>query len=321
MCGYAGLRGFFTCGYACIREYTHLLDEHAHTDAYTHTHRDAYTHTHRYIHTYTHGCITNQVKIKMHEMEGDSLNEGIIIDERTKVNILLQAYISRAQVEGFALVADMNHITQSAGRIFRALFELALKKGWVTLSERLLNLCKMVDRRLWMVQHELRQMGNVIPPEWLYRLEQKEASLDRIMDMGATEVGALIRQSTAGAVILKYAKQFPYILMDAQIQPVTRTVLRVTLKLTPDFVWSDRLHGSVEPWWVWVEDNENDKIYHTEYFILHQKDAKQEHTLCFTVPIFEPIQSQYVVRLSSDRWLHADYFHTLNFDKLVLPDK
>lgn len=80
-----------------------------------------------------------QVKIKMQEMEG----EGILLDERTKVNILLQAYISRAQVDGFALVADMNHITQSAGRIFRALFELALKKGWVTLSERLLNLCKV----------------------------------------------------------------------------------------------------------------------------------------------------------------------------------
>ena len=37
------------------------------------------------------------------------------------MNILLQAYISRAEVEGFALVADMNHVVQSAGRIFRAL--------------------------------------------------------------------------------------------------------------------------------------------------------------------------------------------------------
>jgi len=258
-----------------------------------------------------------QVKIKTQMVEG----EGILIDERTKVNILLQAYISRAQVEGFALVADMNMVTQSAGRIFRALFELALKKGWVTLSERLLNLCKVVDKRQWMSQHELRQMGNVVPAEWLFRLEQKQLGLDRLLDMNPAEIGAIIRQSTAGNTILKYAKQFPYVSLDAQIQPVTRTVLRVTLKITPEFVWVDRLHGSVEPWWVWVEDNENDKIYHTEYFLLHQKDAKQVHTLCFTVPIFEPIQSQYVVRVSSDRWLHADYFHTLNFDKLVLPDK
>ena len=258
-----------------------------------------------------------QVKIKLMDMEG----EGILLDERTKVNILLQAYISRAQVEGFALVADMNHITQSAGRIFRALFELALKKGWVTLSERLLNLCKMVDKRLWMSQHELWQMGNVVPNEWLFRLEQKELSLDRMMDMSASELGGIIRQSTAGHLILKYARQFPYITMDAEIQPMTRTVLRVTLKLTPEFTWSDRLHGSVEPWWVWVEDNENDRIYHTEYFLLHQKDSQQVHTLQFTVPIFEPIQSQYIIRLSSDRWLHADYFHTLSFDKLILPDK
>jgi activating signal cointegrator complex subunit 3 len=42
----------------------------------------------------------------------------------------------------------------------------------------------------------------------------------------------------------------------------------MTLTITPAFTWSDRVHGSVEPWWIWVEDAENETIYHSEYFLL-----------------------------------------------------
>jgi len=43
--------------------------------------------------------------------------------------VLLQAYISRLRLEGFALVADMTYVQQSACRLMRALFEVALKRG------------------------------------------------------------------------------------------------------------------------------------------------------------------------------------------------
>ena len=33
-----------------------------------------------------------------------------------KINVLLQAYISQLKLEGFALVADMVYVHQSAGR-------------------------------------------------------------------------------------------------------------------------------------------------------------------------------------------------------------
>ena len=53
-----------------------------------------------------------------------------------KVNILLQAYISQLKLEGFALVADMVYVTQSASRLLRALFEICLKLGWAQLAEK-----------------------------------------------------------------------------------------------------------------------------------------------------------------------------------------
>lgn len=62
-----------------------------------------------------------------------------------KVNVLLQAYISRLKLEGFALISDMVYVTQSAARLFRALYEIVLKRGWSGVAEKALNMCKMVS--------------------------------------------------------------------------------------------------------------------------------------------------------------------------------
>ena len=54
--------------------------------------------------------------------------KGGIDEIASKGNILLQAYIARFRLEGFDLNSDMVYVTQSASRILRALFEMALKK-------------------------------------------------------------------------------------------------------------------------------------------------------------------------------------------------
>lgn len=65
------------------------------------------------------------------------------------MNVLLQAFISQLKLEGFALMVDMVFITQSAGRLVRALFEIVLYRGWAQLADKALALCKMVDKRMW----------------------------------------------------------------------------------------------------------------------------------------------------------------------------
>jgi len=72
-----------------------------------------------------------------------------IEEASTKVNVLLQAYISNLKLEGFALQADMVFIQQSAGRIIRAMYELCLKKGWSTPTKIFLTLSKCICRRMW----------------------------------------------------------------------------------------------------------------------------------------------------------------------------
>jgi len=88
--------------------------------------------------------------------------KGSMEESATKINILLQAYIARFKLEGYDLNSDMVYVTQSAGRIMRALFEIALKKGWAMLAESLHNACKMVEKRQWYSMTPLRQFANAL---------------------------------------------------------------------------------------------------------------------------------------------------------------
>lgn len=43
--------------------------------------------------------------------------------------------------------------------------------------------------------------------------------------------------------------------------------------------------------------------------------------IVFTIPIFEPLPSQYYIRVVSDRWLGAEAVCIINFQNLILPER
>eukprot|EP00850_Spirogloea_muscicola_P017869 SM000157S02099 [mRNA] locus=s157:242304:257751:- [translate_table: standard] len=244
-------------------------------------------------------------------------------EKHGKINILIQVYISRGFLDGFSLIADSAYISASLGRIMRALFEICLRRGWSSMAAMLLEYCKAVDRRVWPHQHPLRQFDSMLSPEVLHKLEERGAEMDRLYDMDEKEIGALIRHPYGGKLVSQCLQYFPKILLSANISPITRTVLQVTLSITPDFVWKDRVHGTTERWLVWVEDSENEHIYHSDVFNLNRKMVSEGRDLkmTFTIPIFEPLPSQYYVRAISDNWLQAQAVHTMSFQHLILPEK
>ena len=83
--------------------------------------------------------------------------KGSIEEPASKINILLQAYISQFKIDGYAISSDMVYISQSAGRIMRALFEICVKRGWSQISMTILNVCKMIEKRMWNTMTPLRQ--------------------------------------------------------------------------------------------------------------------------------------------------------------------
>ncbi|XP_050210373.1 DExH-box ATP-dependent RNA helicase DExH12-like [Mercurialis annua] len=237
-----------------------------------------------------------------------------------KINVLLQAYISQLKLDGLSLTSDMVFITQSAGRLVRALFEIIVKRGWAQLAEKALNLCKMVNKRMWSVQTPLRQF-NGIPNEILMKLEKKDLAWERYYDLSSQEIGELIRFPKMGRTLHKFIHQFPKLNLAAHVQPITRSVLRVELAITPDFQWEDKVHGYVEPFWVIVEDNDGEYILHHEYFMLKKQYIDEDHTLNFTVPIYEPLPPQYFIRVVSDKWLGSQTVLPVSFRHLILPEK
>uniref|UniRef100_H3CHL6 Activating signal cointegrator 1 complex subunit 3 n=1 Tax=Tetraodon nigroviridis TaxID=99883 RepID=H3CHL6_TETNG len=240
-----------------------------------------------------------------------------------KINILLQTYISRGEVDSFSLVSDLSYVAQNAARIVRALFEMALRKRWPTLTYRLLTLCKVIDRRLWASAHPLRQFPS-LSHVTLNRLEEKRLSLERLKEMRKDEIGHMLHHVSVGSTVKQCLHQIPAVALEASVQPITRTVLRVRLLVSPDFRWNDQVHGGVgEPWWLWVEDPLNDHIYHSEYLLLQKRQVVtgEAQNVVFTIPIFEPLPSQYYIRVVSDRWLGAEAVCVINFQNLILPER
>ncbi|XP_022238465.1 activating signal cointegrator 1 complex subunit 3-like [Limulus polyphemus] len=260
--------------------------------------------------------LSNFIDISFLNVEGGSENA------HGKVNILIQTHISRGQVNSFSLVSDMAYVVQNGVRILRSLFEMVLKKNWSIMAGRLLTLSKVLEHQIWQFESPLRQFGD-IGPDVLSKLESKKISVDILREMDHSEIGQMIRHVKMGKVVKTYLEQIPLLTLNPRIQPITRTVLKITLGLTPDFQWNDKIHGKTEAFWIWVEDPESNYIYHSEYFLLTRKQTvlKETQNLVFTIPVYEPLPSQYLVRAISDHWLGSESTTPVSFQHLILPER
>ncbi|KAK5124119.1 hypothetical protein LTR85_001822 [Meristemomyces frigidus] len=246
------------------------------------------------------------------------------IDEsQCKINVLLQAYVSRLKLEGLALMADLVYVTQSAGRILRAMFEIALKKGWAGVAKDALNLCKMAEKRMWPTMTPLRQFPEC-SAEIVKKAERIDVPWQSYFDLDPPRMGELLGMAKQGRQVCAMVAKFPRLEISAQVQPVTRSMLRVELTLTPKFEWDDSLHGRAENWWILVEDCDGEEILFHDQFLLRKEYATaemNEHLVEFTVPITEPMPPNYFITVVSDRWMHAESKLALSFQKLALPEK
>jgi len=241
-------------------------------------------------------------------------------DPAAKVNVLLQAYIARLRLDGLALASDMQYVKDSAGRLARCLFELALRRGWAGVAGRALELAKCVGRRQWGCQSPLRQFPGVLP-DVLARVERKDLAWDRYYDLTAAELGELVRAPKLGKTLHRLVHTFPRIELAAHVQPITRGLLKVDLTLTPDFAWDARAHGGGLAFWVLVEDADGEALLHAEPWLLRAAYAEDDHALSFTVPVTDPLPPQYFIRVVSDTWLGCESVLPVSFRHLILPAK
>lgn len=249
------------------------------------------------------------------------------VDEpAAKINVLLQAFISNLSLEGFALVADMVYVQQSAGRILRAMFEICLKRGWAIPARAALDLCKMAEKRMWSSMTPLRQFPHV-PGDVLRKAEAKQFPWYRYFDLDEAQLSELLGVALrTGQVVHRLVHQFPQLDLQAHVQPITRSLLRIDLVITPDFEWDDRVHGASQAFWIVIEDVDGEIILFHDTFLLRKqysvgKSEYNEHNVTLYVPMFEPVPPNYYVSVISDRWLHSETRLPISFKNLILPEK
>lgn len=246
-----------------------------------------------------------------------------IEEPHAKINVLLQAYISRLKLEGLALMADLVYVTQSAGRILRAIFEITLKKGWASVAKTALELCKMAEKRMWPTMTPLRQFSSC-PRDIIQKAERIDVSWNNYFDLDPPRMGELLGLPRVGKTVCSLVSKFPRLEVQAQVQPMTRSMLRVELTITPNFEWDDEIHGLAESFWIIAEDCDGEEILYHDQFLLRKDYAQaemNEHLVEFTVPITEPMPPNYFVTVMSDRWMHSETKVAVSFQRLILPEK
>ncbi|CAH7675468.1 Sec63 Brl domain-domain-containing protein [Phakopsora pachyrhizi] len=114
-------------------------------------------------------------QIKVRESEAEELEqlekeapcqvEGGPTSTPGKVNILLQAYISRLHIEDFALISDTAYVVQNAARIARALVDIGVWKKLADTACVMIEMAKCIDSKIaksqdssWLVNHSLPEL-------------------------------------------------------------------------------------------------------------------------------------------------------------------
>lgn len=241
-------------------------------------------------------------------------------DPLAKINVLLQAYISRLKLDGFALNSDMIYITQNGGRLFRALFEICMRKKWPRLAKMLLNICKCVEKRMWTTNTPFRQFKRC-PSEVIKRAEASNLPWNDYLSLSnPVEVGEALRSPKYGKTAFDLLQRFPRFGLACTIQPITPTLLRFELEVRPHWIWDTSLSERAESFITMVEDTDGEKILYNGDFTLRMDDHNEAHILDFVIFLPQPLlPPNYFISILSEKWINCEYKIPVLFNNVILP--
>jgi antiviral helicase SLH1 len=249
------------------------------------------------------------------------LSQGGADNKEGKVNILLQAYISQNYIEDFALVSDCAYVAQNGGRIVRALLEMAVSRKWANASAVLMGLSKAIEKRMWPFDQPLKQFQ--LKADIFYNLERwaDDYAVSELAEMSAEDLGKLVHLNEHhGKAILNAAKQFPTVGLSYKLRPLGSDVLKIEVRVERAFNWSAKVHGSVEPFWLWVEDMDGIAILQLAHLLFRQSTEYLEASFVISIPDGKAPASL-TIRFVSDRWMGAEDELAVPLDDLVMPPR
>lgn len=217
------------------------------------------------------------------------------------------------------MVSDTAYVAQNAARIIRALLEIALSRNWASVSLVLIDMSKAIERRMWPFDHPLFQYQH-LKKETLFNLRRwaDNTNVAELRAMDAVELGKLVHLNEGhGAALLAAANQFPSLSVTYALRPLSHDLLQVDIHLERDFEWSEKHSGGSEPFYVWIQDQDEVTILQWRSVLFRQ--ATTSIDLEFVIPIGEQVPEMFQIVAVSDRWLGSDEVVDVPLQDLVMP--
>jgi antiviral helicase SLH1 len=177
---------------------------------------------------------------------------------------------------------------------------------------------KAVEKRMWPFEHPLRQTG--LSQDILYNLQRwaDDLSVAELVSQSAADLGRLIHMNEYnGNLLLKAAKQFPTAAITYTLRPLGADLLQIPVMIHRAFDWSSKVHGSTEPFWIWVEDHEGKNILQLYHMAFHS--TTEFLHVDFLIPIRNEVPPSVLIRFVSDIWLGAEDEIAVSLDSLNMP--
>lgn len=216
-------------------------------------------------------------------------------------------------------MSDQAYVAQNAGRIIRALLEIAITRKWAKSSAGLMGMSKAIEKHLWPFDHPLKQFP--LKRDVLHMLDTyaDDYTPAELAAMTSEELGTLVRMNSIhGGAIREAAKHFPTAQITYDLRPLGPDVLKISVRVARAFNWSTKIHGSVEPFWLWVEDHEGLVILQLFHLIFRQSTDALDVDFVISIPNKSP-PPFVTIRFVSDKWIGAEEEVPVQFDDLIMP--
>eukprot|EP01052_Picozoa_sp_SAG31_P018218 SAG31_NODE_1282_length_9017_cov_10.333146_4_plen_445_part_00 len=134
--------------------------------------------------------------------------------------------------------------------------------------------------------------------------------------------------SSRSVDVLTALENLPVVSVTTTYQPIARvpdpegsnvpgTVVRINCTVRGTFKWSERLHGTSEPWIFFVQDDRN-ALRHYEQVIFSKGALSHSFSFHISLPP-PPAPPVYFLYGNSEQWLGCQTVHELDFTNLQLP--
>lgn len=236
-----------------------------------------------------------------------------------KVNFLFQTYVSRTEIRSTSLQIDQAWVADNMQRIFNAVFELSLEKGWCDIAFYSQDVSKMVENRiLWCPSkqmHPLYQFLGSSPKDisLLQRIKLLDHPIEYLKNCTFNEIKELFRTEENAKRISTLVKSFPFVEMQARYQPISDQIVNIIIEAVFPFEWNEKLYSSQLKYWCFIEDGNSEVMYVSQEIPIDKKIIEDGLHLEYLVPYTQ--SDQYKVSIKSSRYFGGYDACILNVSK------